>query len=149
MEKVKLDIALKGLESRTFYCTLYGEVSLVSIEEDNTLFFIKPSKDIAFKTDCYGVHKDYPDGECVVFPSKDKRDWSNFLKLNLPEFSYVMAGDDVNDLCVRHYKGDGYCYTGGINASMDTQSLKWDYVIPFEQYNPNLSTEELKKLSIV
>ncbi|MGE4284041.1 MAG: hypothetical protein AB7G87_10010 [Clostridia bacterium] len=148
MEKVKLDIALKGFESMTFYCTLYGDVSLVSVEKDNTLFF-KPPKAVAFQTDRYGVHKDYPDGECVVFPSKDKRDWANFLKLNLPEFSYVMAGDDVNDLCVRHYKGDGYCYTGGINASMDAQSLKWDYVIPFEQYNPNLSTEELKKLSIV
>lgn len=148
MEKVKLNIALKGLEGSTFYCTLYGGVKLISIEDSGALNF-QYEDYFVFSTNALGVHEDYPIGECVVFPSICERDWANFLKLNLPEFSYVMAGDDVNDLCVRHYKGDGYCYTGGINASMDTHSLKWDYVIPFEQYNPNLSTEELKKLSIV
>ena len=148
MEKVKLNIAIKEFEGRMFYCTLYGEVSLVSVEDDGTLVF-NHIKGFAFETDCYGVNKDYPDGECVVFPSKEERDWAKFLKLNLPEFSYVMVGDDVNDLCVRQYKGDGCCYTGGINAAMETQTLRWDYVIPFEQYNPNLSTVELEKLSIV
>lgn len=148
MEKVKLNIAIKKFEGRMFYCTLYGDVSLVSVEDDGTLVF-NHIKGFTFETDCYGVHRDYKYGECVVFPSKEERDWAKFLKLNLPEFSYVMVGDDVNDLCVRQYKGDGYCYTGGINAAMETQTLRWEYVIPFEQYNPNLSTVELEKLSIV
>ena len=148
MEKVKLNIVIKEFEGRMFYCTLYGEVSLVSVGDDGTLVF-NHIKDFAFETDCYGVHRDYKYGECVVFPSREERNWAKFLKLNLPEFSYVMVGDDVNDLCVRQYKGDGYCYTGGINAAMETQTLRWDYVIPFEQYNPNLSTVELEKLSIV
>ena len=148
MEKVKLNIVLRGLEASTFYCILYGYVKLVSIEDSGKLIFTYDDC-FEFSTSCLGVHEDYPMGECVIFPSIEQRDWVKFLKLNLPEFSYVMVGDDVNNLCVRQYKGDGYCYTGGINAAMETQTLRWDYVIPFEQYNPNLSTEELKKLSIV
>ena len=148
MEKVKLNIAIKKFEGRMFYCTLYGDVSLVSVEDDGTLVF-NHIKGFTFETDCYGVHRDYQYGECVVFPSKEERNWAKFLKLDLPEFSYVMVGDDVNDLCVRQYKGDGYCYAGGINAAMSVDIMIWDYVIPFEQYNPNLSTVELEKLSIV
>lgn len=66
--------APRGLK---LYSTVYGEVELERI--DNRIYAIITIKDglkQSFTRDgriCF-----YSDGECILFPSKDQRDWSKF-----------------------------------------------------------------------
>ena len=81
-EEIDLIKLLKGVPKGTkFYSVLHGEILL------KELYF--PDKDhIAFIAGFYGCEiviypkngKLHPDGECLIFPSKDNRDWSNFKK---------------------------------------------------------------------
>lgn len=57
------------------YSTIWEEVKLVQIDEQD-MIDIKP-KDRAM-IDLYPDGRMYPEGECVIFPSKYQRDWSKF-----------------------------------------------------------------------
>lgn len=80
-----------------------------------------------------GKYDDYPNGKCLLWPSETCRDWSTFKK-PLKADDWVVACD-----------GEG---CGHINKYCNINRT-WKYVIPFEKYNPTLTDEELKKLSIV
>lgn len=81
-EEIDLIKLLKGVPKETkFYSVLHGEILL------KELYF--PDKDhIAFVAGFYGCEiviypkngKLHPDGECLIFPSKENRDWSKFNK---------------------------------------------------------------------
>lgn len=86
----------------------------------------------------------YPNGECLLFPSKDQRDWNKF---RIP----IKKGDimtDINGYCPFIATGELYCnispkYICGINSSGEFQlgsyGAGWtsDYYIP--------ASEEVKK----
>lgn len=81
-EEIDLIELLKGVPKGTkFYSVVHGEILL------KELYF--PDKNhIAFIAGFYGCEiviypkdgKLHPDGECLIFPSKENRDWSNFNK---------------------------------------------------------------------
>lgn len=81
-EEIDLIKLLKGVPKGTkFYSVLHGEILLKELHY--------PHKDsIAFVAGFYGCEiviypkngKLYPYGECLIFPSKDNRDWSTFKK---------------------------------------------------------------------
>ena len=62
------------------YSSVYGEVKFVGIDENHKHLWI----DIKVKNNIYvsltieGKFSYNYDGECVLFPSKDQRDWSKF-----------------------------------------------------------------------
>ena len=68
-------------EGFELYSSLHGKVIFSGIDENSLKYPIDC-------TDCKGsctsftkegyLYKMYPDAECVLFPSKDQRDWSNF-----------------------------------------------------------------------
>lgn len=68
----------KGTE---FYHTAYGRVWFCWIDLDSSypirLSFSKEMSDDVGVTSKGFFHKDY-DGECLLFPSKDQRDWDKF-----------------------------------------------------------------------
>ena len=75
-------------EGTKLYSTVHGEVEYMGINDKSvSLYRIK------FKTkdgDIYGVTPDgrylrYFNGECILFPSKEQRDWSKF-KIKKPKF---------------------------------------------------------------
>lgn len=71
-----LDGCPKGTE---FYHTIYGTVLFYSIElkSEFPIRFIKDNNLVNSVTKSGLVLLDYK-GECVLFPSKDQRDWSKF-----------------------------------------------------------------------
>lgn len=84
-----LDGMPKGLK---LYSVLHGEVSLDGIAKSD-----EPSIVVSVNNpdgECYSVRFDrygrflseFKDGECVLFHSKEDRDWENFKK-NVPKFS--------------------------------------------------------------
>lgn len=70
------------------YSPICGECELDEINYD-TSNIVKPRITVLYKVfgsvknkalffDNYGVIYNYPNGECMLFPSKDNRDWSTF-----------------------------------------------------------------------
>lgn len=62
------------------YCTVLGEVVLDEVCErySDVCIIIKKPKEGVFNFDKEGKYFNYPDAECVLFPSKDQRDWNKF-----------------------------------------------------------------------
>ena len=68
-------------EGFELYTPLLGKVSFLSINKDTDFPIIVKSNPfgiILFTKEGYYM-KYTPDGECLLFPSKEMRDWSNFV----------------------------------------------------------------------
>ena len=132
-----------------FYSTMVGYCKLIDVVESIIIGYGDDDDYIVLESDGkYSI-----EGECTLFPSKENRDWSTFEKpINkkvLKDGDYVMCGDNVFQTELRQYFKDNKCYASGINNRRSILKADWKYIIPFEDYNPNLSEGELKKLSIV
>ena len=72
----------------TFYSTIYGDVSFAGISKDSSCFhpieLIGCTKPIKLCTNIYltkeGKMEYNYEGECTLFPSKEQRDWSKFVR---------------------------------------------------------------------
>ena len=85
-ENLNLVEILKDCPKGTkLYSTVFGEVELDSIDvvSSHPICVVFPSGDDSFTKD--GKMFDGCDGECVLFPSREQRDWSKF-KINKPKF---------------------------------------------------------------
>lgn len=96
--------------------------------------------------DIKGRYKaEYSSGKCLLWPSETCRDWSKFKKpIKLKEGDWVVCGWSVRDVAIRRYFKDDKCFNADSSLTLD-----WTFIAPFEKYDPNLSDEELEKLSIV
>ena len=98
-ENLDLCLILKDCPKDTkLYCTFLGDV-LFSKIEDNKIFVHTNYAVYSF----YSDGKFTCDGECVLFPSKDQRDWSKFKipikRFNPKEFKpfdKVLVRDDYD-----------------------------------------------------
>lgn len=69
----------KGME---LYSPIYGKVELSKVDSDNTYPII-----ITIGINCIGtftsdgrLYEQYPSAECLLFPSREMRDWTKFFK---------------------------------------------------------------------
>lgn len=62
------------------YSPVYGEVELTKVDynEEYPITCITKNGFYAFFTRDGMLFSDYSDTECMLFPSKDQRDWSKF-----------------------------------------------------------------------
>lgn len=79
-------------------------------------------------------------GECVLFPSKECRDWSNF-KVDLPEGTPVLVSDTKKSWMLRFYYKDKRAYNLG-NRYGD--SSPWGYIVPVDKFDCNTLTFNIK-----
>lgn len=107
-ENIDLTKILKNCPVGTeFYHAAYGRVWFICIDLDSSypirLSFSKAMSDDVSVTSEGFINKNH-NGECLLFPSKDQRDWSKFTALwlkNDPEYKFH-EGDWVvynNDIC--------------------------------------------------
>ena len=79
-ENLNLVDILKDCPKGTkLYSTMYGDVEFESINEDKSHPIIVRIDDD--HTECFSIDGkiySFYDGECVLFPSKEERDWSKF-----------------------------------------------------------------------
>ena len=70
-------------EGTKLYCTLLGEIEFVCIEDDCEVIqiVVRDKYTDEYKFTKEGKYYNVEDGECLLFPSKDQRDWS---KLSAP-----------------------------------------------------------------
>ena len=81
-ENIDLTKILKDCPKDTkLYCSLYGEVLFKMIDKDSSSYPIKVDSNIVGHTTNLtrkGQFINTPEGECILFPSKDQRDWNKF-----------------------------------------------------------------------
>ena len=79
-ENIDLTKILKDCPKGTkLYSTVYGVVRFDEIDKDKTYpisLFVNPTFFASVTSD--GRHLEGYNGECILFPSKDQRDWSKF-----------------------------------------------------------------------
>lgn len=76
-ENINLCEILKGHEGEIVYSSCYGYIELTKI--GNCILYF----DNTFKTNSQGKINDR--GECVIFPSKDQRDWNKWIEEQKPK----------------------------------------------------------------
>ena len=148
MEKLNLCELLKDCAGEKAYSTLLGNVKITGVSDDY-IYFV--SEKTGYKGDVTksGKHWDDEYGECTLFPSRENRDWSKFIK-PLKKDSIVMAGrKGMSRFSIRFYSRNNLCFADGSDSKAGLPEIEWDYIVPVECYDRNSSFEENIKKSIV
>ena len=123
----------RGMKLYSPFC---GEVELDNVGEhciDYPIMVNHNGNPLAFTCDGR-LYNDFHDGECVLFPSKDQRDWSKF-KAPVEKFDYSTL-QPFDKVLVRYCRdgfwkcdtfshrdeGNVYCVTG-----------RWKQIIPYNE----------------
>lgn len=95
-------------------------------------------KDIAevIKKHNLGVCINENDGKLIIEPMQVEED--------LPIDTPVMISYDKIDWWLRYYAGDGKAWRFGKKSNADYGATNWDYIIPFDKFDPNNIEESLK-----
>lgn len=152
-ENIDLTKILDGCPMGTkFYSSIFGEVTFVRITAYPVYpielkVYTKTSKDglITYVTKDGRKEHDY-DGECTLFPSKDQRDWSKFVRFwdkpkvekfdpkTLQPFDKVLVRD--NDC---HWIADLFSHIDeGINGGICCSCFRWRQCIPYNEETKHL-----------
>lgn len=117
------------------YSPLFGEVELMYVD-----FTSNTPYPIVIGTNCgeYTLTKDglfykeHSNGECMIFPSKENRDWSTFKvpkKCEFKPFDKVLGRDSDNDT----WQIDFFSYISNIsNYEYQTMTSCYKQCIPYE-----------------
>lgn len=74
-------------------------------------------------------------GECVIFPSKDNRNWEEKLEGNknklIPAFTPVMVSDDGENWSVKYYKSRRFCLTNKTSI----YGSWYQYIVPVSKFD--------------
>lgn len=112
------------------YSPLFGEVELKSVDDDVIEVRIEDSLSTFYKDGRF--YRNYSSGECLLFPSKDERNWDNvyFLKDKAP----VMVSDDGYDWRLRNFRDNHTAYLLDESGNIVTYCY-WSYVVPIDKFN--------------
>ena len=134
------------------YSPVFGEVEFVRIEIGSSRFPIivkaldnkAPYDKIAFTAE--GKLHNIEQSECLLFPSKDNRDWNKFnLPANtLKPFDKVLVRDDINEKWIPSIFG---CYEDEVDKDFPYVCLngRYRYCIPYEGNEHLLNTPNTLK----
>lgn len=117
-------------EGTKLYSPLFGEVELQSVSDAIIEVKVGVSTSTFYKDGRY--YKSYPNSECLLFPSKNKRNWDNvhFLKDKTP----VMVSDDGYDWKLRNFRSNHAAYLLDEDGNIVT-CCHWNYVVPINKFN--------------
>lgn len=97
------------------YSPIWGEVEFIEVASSNNIVIKSPNgNEILFY--CSGAY--HRNGECVLFPSKDQRDWSKF-RLPLKRGDIMMKADGTIPFIAsgEFYKGASPKYICGVDIT--------------------------------
>lgn len=123
---------IKELGVTKGYCSICGECD-IELETRNQIKLYL-NKFLSITLDENGKYLE--NGECVIFQSKDNRDWNKFyeeknnqqlLPLNAP----VMVSEGDNYWCLRYYKKCRQCHVSKINSN----GANWKYIVPVSKFD--------------
>jgi hypothetical protein len=134
----RLRYAPRGLQ---LYSPSYGEVSLINVDENYIIEVLKKDKHYFFDLD--GKITSYPDSECVLFPSKENRDWTTVdyskpPRKDLPKGTPVFVSDEIDEyifyyrLILRYYAGESSTFVDG---KKDGGTVRWNHIVPVSKFD--------------
>lgn len=122
------------------YSLIDGEVTLTDIRCFSKYPIVATDK--SGDTQVFTKEGKYRDigGECILFPSKECRDWSNF-SVDLTEGTPVMVSDDKKSWMLRFYYRDKRAYNAGSKCG---ETTPWGYIVPVDKFDCNTLTFNIK-----
>ena len=143
-EKLDLVEILKNCPQGTkLYLSIIGEqVSLDSVWKTEALYpiIVKGNDRTTYNLTKYGqLYISYPQSECVLFPSKEQRDWSKF-KVSVKKFDYSTL-KPFDRVLVRDYNRTIWrcsIFTCFYNAGMLCDE-QWAQGIPYNDETKHLA----------
>ena len=127
------EILKKCPKGTKLYSSIFGEVELLRVDKHSITCMIDFGVEESFQSDGKYMAR-YPDAECVLFPSKDQRDWSKFratdkeTKPQFKPFDKVL----VRDRDDRKWGCDFFCHLGDKEGVFVCISSWWRQCIPYE-----------------
>lgn len=119
------------------YSPIFGEVKLVGVDKKYITCRTSDGFEDSFQYDGKYMAK-YHDAECMLFPSRDQRDWSKFgvtdqvtdqkQEIELKPFDKVL----VRDRDDRKWGCDFFCHLGDKEGVFVCISSWWRQCIPYE-----------------
>lgn len=132
-ENLNLAEKLKNVPTGTiFYTTTRGNCELLRINGEKVVVQISiDGTSYTYKYDLDKFERLGSNGECIIFPSKDQRDWNLFeynpIKIGTP----VMVGNCKQSWSLKYYAGNGK-YS---NQADKTIEVCWKHVIPVTEFD--------------
>lgn len=124
----------KGMK---LYSPVFGEVKFVGVVDDRDNYYIS----CVNKRGCYEPFASdgrllpfFPDAECMLFPSKEQRDWSKFVvpdqetKHQFKPFDKVLVRDDDDTT----WRCDFFSHLGDKEGVFICLTTWWHQCIPYE-----------------
>lgn len=125
------------------YSVIHGEVTLNYVDTEDVNYPISVNwgdGTASFTRD--GRYAIKSDGECILFPSKNQRDWSKF-KVFVKKFDYNTL-QPFDKVLVRDGEGEGECdyWRCGLFSCMLSDGMlcecRWDQGIPYNEETKHL-----------
>jgi hypothetical protein len=86
MNEINLCVLLENCIGSKLWTDAWGEVELIKIDQSSPMFQItvRPtgSRFVVHEQYLTKYGANYPDLPCILFPSKDERDWTKFSKID-------------------------------------------------------------------
>lgn len=127
------EILKKCPKYTNLYSPIFGEVKLVGVDKKYITCRTSDGFEDSFHYDGKYFAK-YHDAECMLFPSRDQRDWSKFgvtdkeTKPQFKPFDKVL----VRDRDDRKWGCDFFCHLGDKEGVFVCISSWWRQCIPYE-----------------
>lgn len=132
---------LKGKEGTKLYSPLFGQVILIDVisNDGSQRYPIKvsahssgQSSNVLFTKEGY-YFEDYQDSECLLFPSKENRDWNKF-KSDLPIGTPVFVRQYPDTEWVLRYYAGNHC-TYNMQELDNADTTEWKFIVPVNLFN--------------
>lgn len=128
MSKINLLELLKNTpKGATFYSPTFGLMKFEGCK-DEMIAFIDSTK---IERYYYPDGKYYRDAECSIFPSRECRNWDEYIS-DLPENTPVMVCTNDRDWLLRFYAGRSRAYNDGKRCG---NSTLWRYIVPVDKFD--------------
>ena len=132
-----LEILKDAPKGTKLYCTIWGDVELVEAQPLWIKCITPNGTEWHFEINGKLNAASSGNGECVLFPSKEQRDWSKF-KLDLPIDTPVMVRDDsfvTREWKLRYYDKDNRAFVKGAKSDDCETSMPFDYIVPVKDFD--------------
>ena len=134
-----LEILKDAPKGTKLYSTIWGDVELVDVQISWIKCITPTGMEWIFEINGKLNAASSGNGECVLFPSKEQRDWSKF-KLDLPIDTPVMVTDSsVINFAWRlaFYCKDDMVFSHGYKSSETNSTEIWSYIVPVKDFDFN------------
>lgn len=144
-----VDILKNCPQGTKLYSPIFGEVELEKV--CYTSIIVKGKSGVM--ADFYVDGRYHSTGECMLFPSKENRDWNTFSPFKEGDILYIDCNDDEDTneqnqyiFILKQISGDNiysYCHVNGANEAKLEEC--WLARMDDIKYGPRFATEEEKE----